>query len=84
MALLADSSLSESCFTVVTGGDGGVGDEPAWLGGIGAGWAGSLTLVPLSRELSLLADSGATFRDFIFALGGNETDQKCGNDEKLK
>ena len=59
LALLTGVGFRELLFTVVAGGDATVGDEPAGLGGLGARCSGSLTLVPLAGELSLLADTGA-------------------------
>ena len=84
MALFAFVGLGESGLAIVTGGNGGVGNEPAWLGSIWAGWAGGLALVPFSGELSLLANAGAAWWDLILRLGGNETSQECANDEKLE
>ncbi len=84
MTLLTGVCFGKLLFTVIAGGDASIGDEPAGLGGIRAGCGGSLTLVPLARELSLLADAGAARGDLILTLGGNEADQQSGNDEELK
>ena len=84
MAFLTGVGLCELLLTVISGGDGFVGDEPAWLGGLGTGCGGSLTLVPLAGELSVLADAGAAGRDLILTLGSDKADQQSGNDEKLR
>ena len=84
MAFLTGVSFCELLLTVISGGDAIVGDEPAWLGGLGTGCGGSLTLVPLAGKLSVLADAGAAGGDLILTLGSDKADQQSGNNEKLK
>ena len=83
LALLARLGFLESLLAVVALGDGVIRDEPARLGGVGAGGLTDLTTVPLAGKLALLADAGAARWHLIF-LGGNGGNEQSANDKELK